>query len=111
MATNDVDDDRRWWSVLIATHETDASPDAKPITDDELIAFTEALEPHHGCSSAGLLRWEARIALVADTAVEAIESAVQIVTESARSAGMPELPVSEVEAMRWDVFEEWLGPM
>jgi hypothetical protein len=111
MATNDVNDDRRWWSVLVATHETDASPEARPITDEAVDAFADALEPHHGGPSVGLIHWEARIAVVADNVVEAIGSAVRIVTEAAREAGMPELPVSEVEAMRWDVFEEWLGPI
>jgi len=38
-----------------------------------------------------------------------VEVGLRIVTAADREAGLPDLPVSEVEATSWDVFERGLG--
>ncbi|HWO68932.1 MAG TPA: hypothetical protein VNO31_53770 [Umezawaea sp.] len=82
------------WSVGI-----EAEGD-RVLTHDEILDLADAVAPSGGIASGiGTTRYGARLLVVADTREEAVERATAEFTAAARTANLPDYPISRVEAV------------
>ena len=81
------------WSVSIQA-EGD-----RPVELDEVVALADAVAPLSGVASGvGAYAYGAQILIEAESADAAVEAAVPLFEEAARTANMPDWPVTRAEA-------------
>jgi hypothetical protein len=81
------------WSVVV-----EAQGD-RVLTREEVVELADAVAVHDGIASGiGTTTYGAQVVVEADTDIQAVETAVALVTSAAATAGLPPWPVSRAEA-------------
>jgi predicted DNA-binding transcriptional regulator AlpA len=91
-----------WWSVLV---EAKGPAGASGAEDDEVLGdFIDVLTPLHPSVGASPSSWTARVLVEAPDPVTAATAATEAVCGAAVAVGLPDWPLSRVEAVDEDVL-------